>query len=207
MRSILRACNDSGATMIGEKKSVRFALNECRTQSASQCTTEQRQAELHARQERHERARLEGKQQMAAVALEMHRGTHQRIGEAVQRALTEPQFRLLLRVALEDDEECLVQYRPRDYTVAVRLLRSLELLRRCGQSSEQLARQHARLVEACLAPHMQSSRQIFAKLCECEEVGEFVLPLSSDGCDSAALGQLSLRDHGETYTQRCTTYC
>lgn len=202
LRSILRALTGDESR---EKKSVRFQLVEDTARPARR-TAERHQAEREARLERREQARVEAKQEMAAVALEMRHSEHQRISEAVKRALSEPHFCLWLRVERECEENLLVQYRPSDYVVAVRLLRALELLRRCGERSEQLARQHARLVEACLAPQMESSRHLFHKLCECEEVGEFVLPLSSGygGDCVAALEQLSLAK--ESYTLRCNTY-
>lgn len=112
--------------------------------------------------------------------------------------------RIVLRVASQCGSERQLQYQPKSYGTATRLLLALELYRLCGEDNDRMLRQHVHYVEACLEPATQTSRQTFQRLCNDEEVGVFSLLPAPDS--SATFAYEPTPTDAGTYYQRCVDF-
>ena len=110
--------------------------------------------------------------------------------------------RIVLRIASATGSERQLQFQPKSYGTATRLLLALEMYRLCGEDNEPMLRLHVRCVEACLAPETRSARQTFQRLCNEEEVGVFSPVL--DPAETFVY-EPTPTDAG-TYYQRCVDF-
>ncbi len=181
LASILRA-----APCTGPRKTVCFQLGE---RIPERQHTRQRP---HAHAERTQ-TRVQLQQQLQVTAQRFGERDRALLDEAVRGAMQEEDVRpILLCVDGGEGEETRLLYVPVTYATGTQLLYWLELLRRAAQEwqCDQFALQHTSLVQALLAPAMESSRTLLVRLFDRACVGALQALSPHDQWNEEALARL-----------------